>query len=175
MKYFKTNRILCKLFLFVLSIIVFFPFCFWDDIMERVFEPVRGNIIYIWTNKETVWTTILRERMEGSIWLQWYTVETKEPLIVRIVKFILKATVVLSVTMVIFYSVKFLIEVFKWNDLKSVWAKKDLINLVIWLLIALFSITIIELVISIPKSSLSMIIWNDNFYVVNNSLSKFIM
>lgn len=173
MKFLKKNRILNNLFIFVLSFIIIFPFCFWDDIMEQVFRPVQDNIIYIWTDPDTVWTTILRERTEGSIWIHWYTIDTKEPLIVRIVKFILKATVVLSITMVLYYSVKFMIQVFNWSDLKSASAKKDLINLIIWLLIALFSVTIIELAISIPKNSISMMTWNNNFYVINNILSNF--
>ena len=149
MKCFRKNKILKLLFLTILP--CFSCFCFWDDIMEEVFKPVQDNIIYIWDSVSSVWKTILQEKTEADGWLSY---DTQDPLIVRVVKFILKMTVVLSVTMVIFYSVKFLIEVFKWSDLKSVNAKKDLINLIIWLLIALFSITIIELVISIPKSSL---------------------
>ena len=47
-----------------------------------------------------------------------------------------------------------MLQVFKWDDLKSASAKKDLINLFIWLLIALFSITAVTLVISIPRSSM---------------------
>lgn len=166
MNYIKLNNILKKCFLLILPVTAFFSFSFWtNDVMYEVFQPSRNNIIYIWSDVSTVWRTVLRQRITGSVWLQWYTAQMQEPLIVRIVKFILKMTVVLSVTMVIFYSTKFMVEVFKWNDLKSASAKKDIINLIIWLLIALFSITAVELMISIPKSSLRTsgdITYNDN-------------
>ena len=152
MSWVKLNRILKKCFLLILPLVELFSFSFWvDDIMYEVFLPSRNNIIYIWSDKSTVWNTVLKERVTSDGFLS-YT--TQEPLLVRIVKFILKMTVVLSVTMVLFYSVKFMVQVFKWNDLKSASAKKDLINLVIWLLIALFSITAVELVMSIWKSSM---------------------
>ena len=122
--------------------------------MKNIFESSIENraVINIWDDKETVWRSLLRK----SSWFsraQW--IYQDAPIIVNIVKFILKITVVLSVTMVIYYGVKFMLQVFKWDDLKSATAKKDLINLFIWLLIALFSITAVTLVISIPKSTLN--------------------
>lgn len=149
-KIFKKYKIFSLLSVILLSILTFSCFCNWDDIMEKVFQPIKNNIIYIWDSPSSVWKRILKEKTE----IGWLSYDTNDPLIVRIVKFILNMTVVLSVTMVIYYSVKFMIQIFKWNDLKSIGAKKDLINLIIWLLIALFSITIIELAISIPKKSL---------------------
>ena len=114
------------------------------------------TIIDFWNTKSDVWHTVLRESTEFEL-LSWFS--TKAPLIVRIVKIILKMTIVLSVTMVIYYGVKFMLQVFKWDDLKSASAKKDLINLFIWLWISLFSVTAVTLVISIPKSSLTT--WED--------------
>lgn len=157
MKFLKKNKIYKIIIFLILPISTFFSFCFWD-IMSDVFQPSQKNIIYIWNKKDDVWKTVLQEKTSATIGYNgnWRGVstETNDSLIVRIVKFILKMTVVLSVTMVIFYSAKFLIQVFNWNDLKSATAKKDIINLIIWLLIALLSVVIVELVISIPKSSL---------------------
>ena len=113
----------------------------------------KNTVIDLWEDKSAVWHTVLRESKWYSIW-SW-TFYEKAPLIVKLVKLILWATVVLSVTMVIYYGIKFMLQVFSWNDYKSASAKKDLINLFIWLLVALFSITAVTLVISIPKSSLS--------------------
>ena len=145
----KKNRIFKSFFILFLPILTIISPCFWD-MMQEIFEPVQQNIFYIWTTPSSVWSTVLQQQTEAG----FLTINTEETLIVRLVKFILKITIILSVTMVIYYSVKFLLQVFGGNDLKSIGAKKDLINLIIWLLIALFSITAIELIISIPKSSL---------------------
>lgn len=140
------------LFVLVVPVITYFSFTFWSDILSEVFRPSKDNIIYIWDNKNDVWHTLIRESTSFSRSSWFYQ---NAPLLVKVVKMALKITVVLSVTMVIFYGVKYMIQVMNWNDLKSAGAVKDLKNLFIWLLIALFSITAVNLVISIPKSSMT--------------------
>lgn len=78
----------------------------------------------------------------------------KYPLIVKVTKILLRITIILAITMIIFSSVKLMASVLGWKDLKSSDAKKDIIGIVVWLLLALFSVTIINLVISIPNKSL---------------------
>ena len=146
----KKNRIFKSFFILFLPILTIISPCFWD-MMQEIFEPVQQNIFYIWTTPSSVWSTVLQKQTE--VW--FLTINTEEPLIVRLVKFILKITIILSVTMVIYYSVKFLLQVFGGNDLKSIGAKKDLINVLIWLLIAMFSITAVTLVTSLGKSTFS--------------------
>lgn len=126
-------------------------FVFGDDIMTIWFEPamIRRAVIDIWQDKNTVWRSVLREST-----VVWSWIYKEVPLIVRIVKVILKITVVLSVSMVIFSSIKFMIQVFNGSEIKSAGAIKDLKNILIWLLIALFSITAVNLIISLPKNSL---------------------
>ena len=51
-------------------------------------------------------------------------VHSKAPLIVRITKFLLRMTIVLSISMIIFNSVKYMIEVLWWKDRKSAESKK---------------------------------------------------
>ena len=142
--YKKIFKILSVIFTFIS--LWYISFSFWNDIMSQAFYPSKeyGTVIYIWDTKKDVWHSILRD--STSIW--WIWIYQEAPLIVRIVKIILRITIVLSITMVIFYGIKFMIQVFNWNDYKSAWAKKDLINLFIWLLIALFSITAVNLIIS---------------------------
>lgn len=154
------KKIIYKIFsvLFVLVAPFLVSFCYWldcwngDDLLNCIFEPAkqRDSVIDFWDDKSWVWHTVLRESSTFS-WWEWFY--KRAPVIVKVVKIILKFTIVISVTMVIFYSIKFMLQVFKWNDYKSAWAKKDLINLFIWLLIALFSVTAITLVISISKST----------------------
>lgn len=165
----KFFRKIYHLTVFILSILflTYFSFSFWDDLLSEAFDPADSvdAVIDFWETKDDVWHTFLRKSRSFSRW-QWFF--ENAPVIVKIVKIILKMTVVLSVTMVIFYSVKFMIQVFNWNDYKSASAKKDLINLFIWLLIALFSITAVRLVASIPKKTL-----NDISYYNNALLQDF--
>ena len=149
------------LFILIIQFFTFFSYSFWDDILTEAFDPsdTAGTIIDLWDSKKDVWNSVLKEAKWFS-WWQWFY--EKAPLIVKIVKIILKMTVVLSISMVIFCSLKFMIQVFNWNDYKSASAKKDLINIFIWLLIALFSITAIKLIISIPKSTLNDISYQNN-------------
>lgn len=142
-----------------------FSYTLWDsDIMSEVFQPAkeRQGVIYIWDDKKAVWRSLLRE----SSWYSFGSWFYKDaPLIVKIVYIILRITVVLSITMIIFCGIKFMIQVFSWSDLKSATAKKDLINVLIWLLIAMFSITAITLVTSLAKSTFnSNDFWSTNWW-----------
>ena len=157
------KKIYKKIFLFLLFMIPLFSYTLWDsDIMSEVFQPSkeRQGVIYIWDDKQTVWHSLLRKSSWSSFW-SWFYQEA--PLIVKIVYIILRLTVVLSITMIIFYGIKFMIQVFNWSELKSATAKKDLINVLIWLLIAMFSITAITLVTSLAKSTFT----SNDFWFIN--------
>ena len=159
------KKYLKKIFLLLILTLPIFSniFVFWNwDILSDVFDPVnqRGSIIYIWNSKDDVWHSVLREGTSYSRWTWFYQ---KAPLLVKFVKIILRITVVLSITMIIFYSIKFMLQVFGWSELKSATAKKDLINVLIWLLIAMFSITAITLVTSLAKSTFK----SNDFWFIN--------
>jgi len=157
---------------------------FAQDLMEQAFSTARkyDTVIDIWSNKDSVWNTVLRE--QASIWInenfwQWCFIngqfknineadcneqwgdwdiqavqaDTNPPLIVRITKFLLRMTIILSITMVIFNAVVYMVEVLNWKDWKSAEAKKNIMRVVWGIIIALMSVGIINLVVSIPKSS----------------------
>jgi len=79
--------------------------------------------------------------------------KTEAPLIVRIAKFLLRITMVLSVTMVIFNGIMWIIESSKWAEVKD--AKKNITLIIVWILISLMSLWIINLISSLTVSSLS--------------------
>jgi len=81
-------------------------------------------------------------------------ISAKEPLIVRITKFLLRMTIVLSISMIIYNSILYMIQVMGWKDRKSAEAKNNILWVAGWLILALMSVGIINLVISVPKSSL---------------------
>lgn len=141
------------------------------------------TIIDIWNTKDAVWNEILRESASVGVnenfgqwcfindqfknidkascdeqWWDWNIqaigTDTKPPLIVRITKFLLRMTIILSITMVIYNAVIYMVEVLNWKDRKTADAKKNLAWVVWGVIISLMSVGIINLVISIPKSSL---------------------
>ncbi|MCX6824319.1 MAG: hypothetical protein NT085_04285 [candidate division SR1 bacterium] len=77
---------------------------------------------------------------------------TQAPLIVRIAKFLLRITMVLSVTMVIFNGIMRIIESAKGAEVKD--AKKNITLIVVGILISLMSLSIINLISSLTVSSL---------------------
>lgn len=83
--------------------------------------------------------------------------KAEAPLIVRITKFLLRITMVLAVTMVIFNGVMWIIESAKWGDVKN--AQKNIILIVVGILIALLSLSIVNLISSVTISSLDG--WNN--------------
>lgn len=78
---------------------------------------------------------------------------TKEaPLIVKIAKWLLRLTIVLSITMILYNGVMYIIESAKWGEVKD--ATKNL-GLIVWgILVALLSLWIINLISSIGMSTL---------------------
>ncbi len=121
-----------------------------QDLLEQAFQPALSNetIINLWLGKDAVGNEILKSsiiNLKG---------DTQAPLIVRITKFLLRITMVLSVTMVIFNAIMWIIESAKWGDVKD--AKKNITFIVIGILLALMSLGIINLISSITISSLTM-------------------
>lgn len=84
-------------------------------------------------------------------------ISTQDPLYVRITKFILRLTIILAITMVIFNGVKYVASA--GDDGKAEEARKALINIGIWILIAMFSLTIVYLISSITSGTLLNILW----------------
>lgn len=91
----------------------------------------------------------------------WWNYETKvfngteskqAPLLVRITKFLLRMTIVLAITMVLYNGVMWIVESAKWWEVKD--AKDNLILIIGWVLLALSSVWLINLISSITISSL---------------------
>jgi len=102
---------------------------------------------YTWTDKTIFCQQILGWDYNTSV------LTTEAPLIVRIAKFLLRITMVLAVTMVIFNGIMRIIESAKWAEVKD--AKKNIVLIVVGILIALMSLWIVNLISSITVSSLS--------------------
>lgn len=140
----------------IISAFLFTSQTYWIDILGKVFDDVNWvnnwQLIYLWNTSQDVWHTILRQ--QTAIWSNghWRWFYQEAPVIVRVVKTILNITIILAIPMIIFNAVKLMIQVFKSKSFKSAEAKKDLLNVIYWLLIALSSMLIINLIISASKT-----------------------
>lgn len=129
-------------------------------VCESSFEWTRDSVI--WWDDCTLpdWSTttltndVKKPFCENILWGDWKVpvITTEAPLIVRIAKFLLRITMVLAVTMVIFNGIMYIIEASKWAEVKD--AQKNITLIVVGILIALMSLGIINLISSLTVSSL---------------------
>ncbi len=105
--------------------------------------------------KNTYWSSLSNQSFcEQVLWWDWDVpaLTTQAPLIVRIAKWLLRITIVLSITMVIYNGVLYIVESAKWGEVKN--ATKNIWLIVAGILIALLSLGIINLISSITISTL---------------------
>jgi len=156
--------VLCN-FLLVSLFPILMPIVESADLMEYAFEEAMANdyVINLWNNKNSVWQEIFEEWMDVTFWDnngefdRWDLVPTtmqRPPLIVRIAKFLLRITVALSITMIIYNWIRWIIEASKWSD-KVKEASTNLIYVAVGLFVALLSVTIINLISSLSISTFS--------------------
>ncbi len=116
-----------------------------EHISNNDLQSQMSEVGYVWT------TTDFCQQILG--WDDDVAVLTTEaPLIVRIAKFLLRITMVLSVTMVIFNGIMWIIESSKWSEVKD--AKKNITLIIMGIIISLMSLGIINLISSLTVSSL---------------------
>lgn len=129
----------------------------WDSFKSACINPKNDEILYVYDNNERL---IIDNESDciAADWEwrpDWWDVNYKAPLIARVTKLLLSITMVLAITMIIFISLKLMINVLWWKDFKSSDFKKDITAIVVWVLLALFSVTIINLLRSVTNSSIS--------------------
>ena len=76
--------------------------------------------------------------------------EKEQPMIIKITRFLLILSITLAVTMILYNGMIYIIQTWQWKDSKDL--TKNIIYIVIWILVALFSVVIITLIQSIPST-----------------------
>lgn len=124
------------------------------DLLDQAFKPsmIQQWLIDLWNDKDAVGNEVLKWSINVNFG-DWVSVERRAPLIVRIAKLLLRMTIVLSITMILYNGILYIIQSSKWESPKD--PQKNLINIWIWILIALSSLWIINLISSISMSSLN--------------------
>jgi len=142
MSFFSKKKKFAK---YLLSIVVFSAFFFWcfskaGDLLYQLMQPSYDweTIIKIWENVNTVWTTMI----------EWYT--DKPSIIVKATRILLSFVIALSITMILYNWMVYIIQTWQWKDSKDL--TKNIAYIVVWILVALFSVVIINLIQSVPRT-----------------------
>lgn len=131
-----------------------FPFLFgWfsnaaSDLLWQVMTPARSteNIIDLWENINTVWNKVVKWSTE--VWIEW--VRSGGSLIVKVTRLILILTIALSVTMILYNWMIYIIQTWQGKEWKSL--MKNVLFIVVGIFVSLFSVVIINLIQSIPTT-----------------------
>ena len=110
------------------------------DLLEDMTNPAMkaDQIIYVWNTVKRAWDRVMKDG--------------KKSVIVRVTRLLLVVTIALSVTMILYNGMQYIIETWQGKEWKSL--AKNVILIIVWILIALFSSIIITLIQSIPESTL---------------------
>ena len=111
------------------------------DLLKDVFKPEydENSILTVWEGVNTVWATVIK-------WSAFW----KPSLIVRATKILLSLVIALAVTMILYNGMMYIIQTWQWKESKDL--TKNVAYIVVWILVALFSVVIITLIQSIPNT-----------------------
>lgn len=126
------------------------------DLLENAFQASKqyDQVINLWNNKNAVGNEVFQQGTNVNVSLTggWVTATTQAPLYVRITQFLLRITVLLSVTMILYNGVLYVASA---GDAgKASAARKAIVNVIIGLIIAFISLSIVYLAQSITLGTL---------------------
>ncbi len=125
------------------------PATYGIDILEKVFTPSKQNnqIIDIGNTKDAVWNSVFKQSIDILSW------DVQQPLYVRMIKIILRATLIIWISMWIIIGIKYIFS--QWNESEQKKILWYLWNIIYWILIALWSLVIVELILSVTRTSVT--------------------
>ena len=111
----------------------------------------------VWNTKEWVWNFLLKWGTEIDAWdiiKDWVhaDINKKDSFVVSLTRFIVRFTLVIAITMIIYNWIVFVVKSTKWEAPKDV--LKNIIYIIVWVLLALASVVIIRLANSVGTTAL---------------------
>lgn len=148
----KLKNNLQYLFISLLALPLFlgwFSYAQTDDILWAImaWTTDRDILVDMWDTPNEVWEHVLKEWTEVSL---WNGIRDATSVIVKFTRLLLSLVVVLSVTMILYHWMSYIIQTGQWKEGKNL--VSDIIYIVVGILIALFSVTIITIIQSIWPS-----------------------
>ena len=148
---------------YLLSIVVFSAFFFWcfskaGDLLYQLMQPSYDweTIIKIWKDVNHAWAAMIEWTTEVGT----NGVKNWPSIIVKTTRILLSFVVALSITMILYNWMVYIIQTWQWKDSKDL--TKNIAYIVVWILVALFSVVIITLIQSVPKTIDEELNWSIN-------------
>lgn len=142
---------------FVGTFLWLFFFFWWisdaaSDLLWQLMEPAKRteNIIDLGTDVDTVWRHVIKWWYEIDIDTGWIGAQTDPSIIVKATRLLLSLVIALSITMILYNWMMYIIQTWQWKEAKDL--TKNIAFIVVWILISLFSVVIITLLQSVPKT-----------------------
>jgi len=134
------------------------------DFLNQAFElSLEDDLVIwnwmVWTTKQSVWNYIMWKTVSIDAWdiiKDWVhaDVNKSESFVVSLTKFLVRFTLVIAITMIIYNWIMFVIKSSKWEAPKDV--LKNIGYIVAWVLLALASVIIIQLASSVGTTTISL-------------------
>lgn len=143
---------------YLLLALLLIPFCTSSvhaarDLLGEIYYPAQSELkttIDMGDNVGTVWRKVLKWELEMDFELKSFWMAQKPSTIVRFIRLFLEVLIALSVTMILYNGLMYIIQTWNWKEWKSL--VKNVVYIVIWILVALLSFVIIRLIQSIPST-----------------------
>lgn len=156
--YLKKLGVIRMIVLFVGLFLTFSPLHFIvfanNDLLNQAFDEAKryDYIINPGNTKDAVWAQVFNPSVDITLLGSNQWVDVKEPYLVRLTKLILRITIALSVSIIIFAGIQYMLSL--GDEAKRKKAQNTAIYAALGILIWLGSLAIVELVLSITKSSI---------------------
>ena len=127
------------------------------DLLEQSFQQARQNeyVPNLGNTKNAVGNEIFRGGTDVTVdFSEGIDVSSREPLLVRWTKYLLRLTIVISVTMIIYNGIQFIVAAGDEGKISD--GRDKLIDVAIGIVLALSSVGLIYLVQSLTKSTISL-------------------
>ena len=151
------QEIRIKIIVWFMALFILPSFLWWicnaaNDLLRQIFYPsyYEKTSFNVWENENKVWENIFGWSNKVGMDWEWAYKKDSSPIIVKITKLLLSLVIALSVTMILYNWMQYIIQTWQWKEAKDL--TKNIAYIVVWILVALFSVVIITLIQSIPRT-----------------------
>jgi hypothetical protein len=139
----------------ITSVFMAMFFVYWvsyADLLWDTVEPAHNAKITIdlWKSINRVWKHTFEWEFEVDIGLNGFGAQKWPSIVVKTARILLMLTVALSVTMILYNGMMYIIQTWQGKEAKDL--TKNITLIVVWILVWLFSVVIITLLQSVPTT-----------------------
>ena len=116
-----------------------FVFFWWitlaGDLLFETIKDAKQEMIYPWESRNSVWNEVFRGVKQVSIDGGGLDTKSVPDLFAKVTRLLLMLVITLSVTMILYNGIKYILEIWQWKDSKSL--MKNVVYIVEWIMISL--------------------------------------